>query len=131
MRYNVRRQTSLRAFFIQTIMGVKGVPTWLLSAIFSLVVGILGYFIKKTLDNFSKGQEAQREEFKAELKHQREDFREALDTQGRRLDSVEETLRRMPFTYTLKEDFIRSMSSVDRKLDQIIDMQRAGKEAKS
>ena len=41
--------------------------TWLPSAIFSLVVGILGYFIKRTLDNFSKSQEAQREEFKIEL----------------------------------------------------------------
>lgn len=96
-------------------------PTWLLSAIFSLVVGILGYFIKRTLDNFSKSQEAQREEFKIELKQQRDDFREALDTQGRRLDKLEETFQRMPYTYTLKEDFVRTMTQVDSKLERILE----------
>lgn len=105
-------------------------PTWLPSALFSLVVGILGFFFKKTLTDFQHQMATQREDFSQEMEQVRKDFKSSMDSQSRRLDSVEETLRRMPFTYTLKEDFIRSMSSVDRKLDQIIDMQRGGKEAR-
>ena len=40
------------------------------------------------------------------------------------VDKIEEALMGMPYKYTLKEDYIRSMAMVDKKLDQILEYQR-------
>ena len=43
-----------------------------------------------------------------------------MNSQIKRIDKLEDTIRDMPYKYTLKEDFIRSMSAVDKKLDRIL-----------
>lgn len=43
-----------------------------------------------------------------------------MDSLGKRIEKVENTIQDMPYKYTLKEDFIRSMSAVDKKLDKIL-----------
>lgn len=110
---------------------------WLPSALFTLGIGIIGYFIKRTVNDFEakmteirmdfrhQAAEAQKE-FREENAAARNDFREGLEAMGRRVDKIEEALMGMPYKYTLKEDYIRSMAMVDKKLDQILEYQRKG-----
>ena len=104
---------------------------WLPASIFSVVVGIIAFFLKKTYANFeTKMSEMRkdsdekmsclREDFQQESKAIREDFRISMNSQIKRIDKLEDTIRDMPYKYTLKEDFIRSMSAVDKKLDRIL-----------
>ncbi len=99
-------------------------PNWLPSALFTLTVGIIGFFLKRTLKSFEDKMAEQREDFHQEMESIRKDFKDSMDTLGHRVDKLEDTISDMPYKYTLKEDFIRSMSSVDKKLDQILDNQR-------
>ncbi len=99
-------------------------PNWLPSALFTLTVGIIGFFLKRTLSSFERKMAEQREDFHQEMESIRKDFKDSMDTLGHRVDKIEDTISDMPYKYTLKEDFIRSMSSVDKKLDQILDNQR-------
>lgn len=99
-------------------------PTWLPSALFTLVVGIIGFFLKRTMVSFESKMAEQREDFHAEMESVRNDFRASMDTLGHRVGKLEDAIAEMPYKYTLKEDFIRSMSTVDKKLDMILDNQR-------
>lgn len=104
---------------------------WLPASIFSVVIGIIAFFLKKTYTSFeSKMSELRRdsdskmtclrEDFQQESKTIREDFRISMNSQIKRIDKLEDAIRDMPYKYTLKEDFIRSMSAVDKKLDRIL-----------
>lgn len=99
-------------------------PSWLPSALFTLTVGIIGFFLKRTMNSFENKMAEQREDFHQEMESIRKDFKDSMDTLGHRVDKLEDAITDMPYKYTLKEDFIRSMSSVDKKLDQILDNQR-------
>lgn len=99
-------------------------PSWLSSALFTLTVGIIGFFLKRTMNSFESKMAEQREDFHQEMESIRKDFKDSMDTLGHRVDKIEDTISEMPYKYTLKEDFIRSMSTVDKKLDQILDNQR-------
>lgn len=104
-------------------------PSWLPSALFTLAVGVIGFFLKRTLSSFEAKMAEQREDFHAEMESVRNDFRASMDTLGHRVGKLEDTIAEMPYKYTLKEDFIRSMSTVDKKLDMILDNQRGRGEA--
>lgn len=112
-------------------------PTWLPEAIFSIVVGILGFFVKKTVSDNEKSMAQQRQDFKHEMKQQRDDFhneleaaraefKSAMNGQERRILKLEDTVGDIPYKYTQKEDFIRFTTSVEKKLDTIIHNQRKG-----
>ena len=104
---------------------------WLPASIFSVVVGIIAFFLKKTYANFeTKMSEMRkdsdekmsclREDFQQESKAIREDFRISMNSQIKRIDKLEDILRDIPYMNTTKEDFIRSMAVLDKKMDQIL-----------
>lgn len=110
---------------------------WLPASIFSVVVGVIAFFLKKTYASFeSKMSELRadsdtqmselRDDFRKENAAIRDDFKASMDSQGKRIDKLEIAIGDMPYKYTLKEDFIRSMSAVDKKLDTIIESLRKG-----
>ena len=76
---------------------------WAGTTAIGLMFGIIAYYFKRTSQETS----------------------EAIKNLNARLDSLEEKLANavanMPFNYTLREDFIRSMSGVEAKLNMIID----------
>lgn len=90
------------------------------SLICTLVVGTLTYFIKKTLVSLEDADKKNAADIREEAKKREQDLKE-LTGQLNDLKSD------MPLVYTLREDFIRSMNSVDhnisgldQKLDQVL-----------
>lgn len=76
---------------------------WLATTGITTLIGIIAYYFKKTSQETS----------------------EALEKLNVKVETLEEklheTVARLPFEYTLREDFIRSMSGVEAKLNKILD----------
>lgn len=90
------------------------------SLLCTLVVGALAYFIKKTLVSLEDADKKNAADIQAEASKREQELKE-LTGQFNDLKSD------MPLVYTLREDFIRSMNSVDhnisgldQKLDQVL-----------
>lgn len=81
---------------------------WIITTAIGLMVGAIGYFVKRTWDKTEKRiaeQEARTREVE---------------------DKLSKTIADLPFLYTLREDFIRAQANHDRKLDQIITLLTRG-----
>lgn len=87
------------------------------SLLCTLVVGALTYFIKKMLASLEDADKKNAADIRAEAAKREQEVKE-LTGQLNDLKSD------MPLVYTLREDFIRSMNSVDHNisgLDQKVD----------
>lgn len=81
---------------------------WVITTVVGLMVGAIGFFVKKTMEKSEKrisAQEARTREVE---------------------DKLNNTIKDLPFLYTLREDFIRAQANHDRKLDQIITLLTRG-----
>lgn len=76
---------------------------WAATTVFTIMYGIIAYYFKKTATETNEA------------------IQKLANKVDRLDDKLAETIARMPFEYTLREDFIRSMSGVEAKLDKIID----------
>lgn len=82
--------------------------TWIIKGMIGAMCGAIVFFLKRGLDKTERRLEKQ-------------------ETQARELEEkLNKTISDMPFLYTLREDFIRSTASHDRKLDQIISLLTTG-----
>ena len=87
------------------------------SLLCTLVVGALTYFIKKTLVSLEEADKKNAADIREEARRREEDLK---DLSGQLNDLKSD----LPLVYTLREDFIRSMNSVDHNisgLDQKLD----------
>lgn len=77
--------------------------TWVIQTAILLVVSIVGFLLKQTLAS----------------------LRCDIDKNAQRIDDLEEklnnTIAQLPYNYTLRDDFIRAVAGIERKLDKIID----------
>ena len=90
------------------------------SLLCTLVVGALTYFIKKTLVSLEDADKKNADDIRSEAAKREQELKELV---GQFNDLKSD----MPLVYTLREDFIRSMNSVDhnisgldQKLDQVL-----------
>lgn len=90
------------------------------SLLCTLVVGALTYFIKKTLVSLEDADKKNAADIQAEADKREQGLK---DLSGQLSDLKSD----LPLVYTLREDFIRSMNSVDhnisgldQKLDQVL-----------
>ena len=100
------------------------------SLLCTLVVGALTYFIKKTLVSLEEADKKNAADIREEERKREQDIK---DLSGQLNDLKSD----MPLVYTLREDFIRSMNSVDhnmselgQKLDRVLNLissQQAGR----
>ena len=100
------------------------------SLLCTLVVGALTYFIKKTLVSLEEADKRNAADIREEERKREQDIK---DLSGQLNDIKSD----MPLVYTLREDFIRSMNSVDhnmselgQKLDRVLNLissQQAGR----
>ncbi|BFH10865.1 hypothetical protein WJ0W_007091 [Paenibacillus melissococcoides] len=81
---------------------------WIIQTATMLGIGAIGYFLKTTM---------------AELKTQINKNAQDVDELKKELDDLRSDL---PFIYTTREDFIRTMNNVDKKLDKIHDSMLGG-----
>lgn len=79
------------------------------SLICTIVMGLLAFFMKRTLSSLEESDKKNAADIKAVAK----------DLADLKSD--------MPLVYVLREDFIRSMNSMEAKLDQVITLLVAGK----
>ncbi len=92
------------------------------SLLCTLVVGALTFFITRTLTELEAAEKRNAEELKEEARKREEGIK---DLTGQLNDLKSD----LPLVYTLREDFIRSMNSVDnnisgldQKLDQVLQL---------
>lgn len=71
--------------------------------VITIMIGIIAYFLKQLHKQISDNND----ERKREIEELRNDF--------------DEMKEKMPFTYVLREDYIRSMAAFGNKLDKIHD----------
>lgn len=96
--------------------------TWALPTIFTLLIGALGYFLKRHID----GVGGQITDLKKSVEANKRDTDARIAGLERQLNDY---IREMPYQYVLREDFIRSISNMDTKLSKILDrMSGLGKE---
>lgn len=81
---------------------------WIITGAIGALCSALAYFLKRNQDKMEKRMTAQEQHT--------HDVEEKLN----------QTIREMPYLYTLREDFIRSTANHDRKLDQIISLLMKG-----
>lgn len=90
------------------------------SLLCTLVVGALAFFIKKTLVSLEDADKKNADDIRAEATKREQELKELTE-------HFNDLKSDMPLVYTLREDFIRSMNSVDhnisgldQKLDQVL-----------
>ncbi|PZM65889.1 hypothetical protein SK3146_02496 [Paenibacillus konkukensis] len=81
---------------------------WAMQTITMLGIGVIGYFLKTSM---------------SEIKGQIKENAQRVSTLEKELDDLRSDL---PFIYTTREDFIRTMNNVDKKLDKIHDSMIGG-----
>lgn len=100
-------------------MDTAQIVTYVLQTLATLLIGALGFFIKRALDDFKKSLQENREESRKD--------KAALQKLIENTDDKAETLRAdlaqlkadLPLVYTLREDFIRTLNNVDRRMGDI------------
>ena len=97
------------------------------SLLCTLVVGALTYFIKKTLVSLEEADKKNAADIREEERKREQDIK---DLSGQLGDLKSD----LPLVYTLREDFIRSMNSVDhnisvldQKLDRVLNLISTGR----
>lgn len=81
---------------------------WALQTVTMLGIGVIGYFLKTSM---------------TEIKGQIKENTQRVSSLEKELDDLRSDL---PFIYTTREDFIRTMNNVDKKLDKIHDSMIGG-----
>ena len=92
------------------------------SLLCTLVVGALTYFMKRTLSSLEDADKRNAADIQAETRKREQEVKELTK-------HFNDMKSDMPLVYTLREDFIRSMNSVDhnmsgldQKLDQVLQL---------
>lgn len=94
---------------------------WLATTIIGLMISGLVFFIKKQFSDLEKANE--------QIHADSVQAREKLNARIEKLEmKLQTTIEEMPYKYTLREDFIRAVSGLERKIDKILDALSAGKE---
>ena len=111
---------------------------WIITTAITLGIGVITYFLKRTMslvDRHSaqiqeiRQQTASREDLKDQTKELKEDIRKIREdytprnTHQKDFDECRKDIKEIRQNYLTKDDFIREISKMDRKLDQMLGMQ--------
>ena len=92
----------------------------LASLLCTIIMGILSFFIKKTLTSFEEADKNNA----ARIEKMEEKLKEADRNNAAQIEKVEDKLNDLkadlPLLYVTREDFIRIMNRVEDKLDQLL-----------
>lgn len=107
--------------------------TWIIQTVFALGLGVIGYFLKdlkKGIENQLSGLNSKIDTLKEKVEQDNKELEDRLDKRIKCIEERHEDLQRELIAYrehvnknfTLKDDFIRAISGIDRKLDKITDL---------
>ena len=110
---------------------------WIITTVITMGIGIITYFLKRTMHQVDKqGEEIRRidglmvkksdlkestEELKKDIRQIREDYT-PKNIHEKAFDECKEDIKHIKAEYLTKDDFIREMNKMDRKLDQMLDL---------
>ena len=98
---------------------------WLITTAIVTTLGIIAFFIKKLVTDAEKRDAETRLQFTQTLSNFENKFSSAIADTKIDIRKVEDKLNNLieslPMTFTLRDDFIRSMSGVEAKLNKILD----------
>jgi hypothetical protein len=98
---------------------------WVITTAVVTTLGIIAFFIKKTIVDAEKRDAETRLQFTQTLSSLESKFSAAISDTKLDIRKVEDKLNSLietlPMTFTLRDDFIRSMSGVEAKLNKILD----------
>lgn len=83
---------------------------WIVQLIITIIIGVIAYFLKETKNSIDKDIQDNKkdiQENKTEINTIRKEFNDFKEN--------------MPFHFVLRDDFIRSITNIDKKLDKIYD----------
>jgi archaellum component FlaC len=106
--------------------------SWIIQTIIVAGIGLIGYFLKDLKKGFEVrigSLDCKLDTFEEKVKKDNKDLEARLDTRIKCTEERCEDLQRdlnayrdhVNRNFTLKDDFIRAISGIDRKLDKIID----------
>ncbi|BFH15192.1 hypothetical protein M5X00_24425 [Paenibacillus alvei] len=88
--------------------------TWVIQTVIMLGIGAIGFFLKTTLSEVKQHI--------ASSAKRVDELEDKMDTKVAGLErEVKELKSDLPFIYVTREDYIRTMNNVDKKLDRIHD----------
>lgn len=115
----------------------EGMNEWIITTVITMGIGIITYFLKRTMHQVDKqGEEIRRidglmvkkadlkestEELKKDIRQIREDYT-PKNIHEKAFDECKEDIKHIKAEYLTKDDFIREMNKMDRKLDQMLDL---------
>lgn len=110
---------------------------WIITTAVTLGIGVISYFLKRTMNQSDKTiQQLQSVErnaaTRAELKESREELRGEINriredytpkqTHEKDFDECRQDIKDIRANYLTRDDFIREMNKMDRKLDQMLEL---------
>lgn len=111
---------------------------WIITTAITLGIGVITYFLKRTMslvDRHSaqiqeiRQQTANREDLKEQTKELKEDIRKIREdytprnTHQKDFDECRKDIKEIRQNYLTKDDFIREISNLSRKIDRLLDIQ--------
>lgn len=109
---------------------------WIITTAITMGIGVITYFLKRTMNQVDKhGEEIRKmdgemvrkpdlkestEEIKKDIRQIREDYT-PKNTHEKDFDECRTDIKQIKKEYLTKDDFIREMNKMDRKLDQILE----------
>lgn len=98
---------------------------WVITTGVMIALGAIAYFIKKMITDSEKRDADTREQFTRAMSGLEDKFAKAMQETRcdvRRVeDKLNSLIEHLPLNFTLRDDFIRSMSTVETKLNKILD----------
>ena len=104
---------------------------WIITTAITLGIGVITYFLKRTMSQVDKhGEEIRRIDnervTKTDLKESTEELKKDIYTpknvHEKDFDECRADIKQIKAEYLTKDDFIREMNKMDRKLDQMLEL---------
>lgn len=99
---------------------------WAVNIIAVTIIGIVAFFIKRTLAQIDEHQKTANETLIKQMEQLKREWSARLDKTDADIEKVEtrlnEIVRDMPRMYVQKEDWLLSNQNIDRKLDKIMEI---------
>lgn len=114
-----------------------GMTEWAITTAVTLGIGIISYFLKRTMNQSDKTVQKlqaveQNAATKEELKENRKELQEEISrimedytpkkTHEKDFDECRKDIKDIRASYLTRDDFIREMNKMDRKLDQMLEL---------
>lgn len=110
---------------------------WVVTTAITLGIGVISYFLKRTMNEADKhGEEIRKiesnaitkddlkestEELKTDIRKIREDYT-PKDMHEKAFDECRQDIKQIKADYITKDDFIREITKLDRKLDRMLEI---------